>query len=353
MAHRAGDEVVATTRRYRPGRSCSRPISRRPTGAVRIIDCMPPRQTHPRVVRVVEGLRGTVAMSAVLHPAVRLREDQAVDPRIRHGGERRGRTRSDGASSRGPASRSTTSVSTPSSTVARGQRVGFVLTWYSSWEEPRPHRSMPSTPSPRPRRGGRAWSGRSTYRGGWEDEVERSLITLKALTYEPTGGIVAAADDLAPGVPRRRPELGLPVLLDPRRRAHARCADGRRLRRRGDQVAGLGDPRGRGRPEDLQIMYGVAGERRLDEYELAWLPGYEGSSPVRVGNAASGQLQLDVYGELTDAIYRARTARDGSGARCVRPGQRVCSGGSRSIGVIRTTASGRCEAPDASSSTRR
>jgi GH15 family glucan-1,4-alpha-glucosidase len=189
--------------------------------------------------------------------------------------------------------------------VGEGQRIGFVLTWHSSWE---------AAPSPvdavdvvsETVAWWHAWTGRSTYRGGWKDEVERSLITLKALTYEPTGGIVAAPTTSLPeflgGVRNwdyrfcwiRDASLSLDALM-----AGGYVEEATRWR---DWLARAvaGDP------EDLQIMYGVAGERRLEEYELSWLPGYEGSSPVRVGNAASGQLQLDVYGELTDAIYRAR-----------------------------------------------
>ena len=136
--------------------------------------------------------------------------------------------------------------------------------------------------------------------------VERSVITLKALTYEPTGGVVAAATTSLPeflgGVRNwdyrfcwiRDAALTLDALM-----AAGYVEEATKWR---DWVvrAVAGDP------EDLQIMYGVAGERRLEEYELDWLSGYENSTPVRVGNAASGQLQLDVYGELVDAIYGAR-----------------------------------------------
>ena len=107
-----------------------------------------------------------------------------------------------------------------------------------------------------------------------------------------------------------------------------------------------------GDPEDLQIMYGLGGERRLDEYELDWLPGYEGSAPVRVGNAASGQLQLDVYGELVDAIYRARELGMPPARRRWTSRSRS-STGSRRTGVSPTTASGRSGAAASSSCTRR
>jgi GH15 family glucan-1,4-alpha-glucosidase len=189
--------------------------------------------------------------------------------------------------------------------VGVGDRVGFVLDWHPSWEAPpRPVHAQEAVSSTAA--WWRAWSGRSTYRGRWPAEVERSLITLKALTYAPTGGIVAAATTSLPewlgGVRNwdyrycwlRDAALTLDALMSA---GYVEEATAWR-----DWVfrAVAGDP------DDIQIMYGLGGERRLDEFELTHLPGYEGSRPVRVGNAASGQLQLDVYGELVDAIYRAR-----------------------------------------------
>jgi GH15 family glucan-1,4-alpha-glucosidase len=184
-------------------------------------------------------------------------------------------------------------------------RACFVLTWHLSWEDA-PAPVDPIAVVAETDAWWRAWSERSTYRGAWQDEVERSLITLKALTYAPTGGIVAAATTSLPeslgGVRNwdyrfcwiRDAALALEALM-----AAGYVEEATQWR---DWVmrAVAGDP------EDLQIMYGLGGERRLDEYELPWLAGYEGSRPVRVGNAASGQLQLDVYGELMDAIHRAR-----------------------------------------------
>jgi GH15 family glucan-1,4-alpha-glucosidase len=299
-------DVVGTTRRYRPSTLVVDTDFETAEGAVRVTDCMPARQMHPRVVRVVEGLRGSVPMSV------------ALTPRFDYGKTRPWIKVADGGAvveaGAGPEAlelRADIPLSladqrlTADLDVEEGQRIGFVLTWHSSWE---------AAPSPvdavdvvsETVAWWRAWTGRSTYRGGWKDEVERSLITLKALTYEPTGGIVAAPTTSLPeflgGVRNwdyrfcwiRDASLSLDALM-----AGGYVEEATRWR---DWLARAvaGDP------EDLQIMYGVAGERRLEEYELPWLPGYEGSSPVRVGNAASGQLQLDVYGELTDAIYRAR-----------------------------------------------
>ena len=162
----------------------------------------------------------------------------------------------------------------------------------------------------------RRWSGRCSHAGPWREPVKRSLLTLKALTYAETGGIIAAPTTSLPeqlGGERnwdyrycwlRDATFTLMALVSAGYRDEAQ-AWGQWLMR---SVAGS--------PNQLQIMYGVSGERQLLEWEVPWLPGYQGAAPVRVGNAASAQLQLDVYGELIDAIYQARTlglAHIGSG----------------------------------------
>ena len=192
-------------------------------------------------------------------------------------------------------------------TVSAGDAMPFVFTWHPS-HQPQPRRSTPSQRWPRPRRFWTDWVAQCTYHGPWRDAVVRSLITLKALTYEPTGGIVAAPTTSLPedigGV--RNWDYRYCWLRDATHDAGGAARS--RLPRRGAAPGAPGccapSP---GRPEDLQIMYGVAGERRLTEYELDWLPGYEGSRPVRVGNAAVDQLQLDVYGEVTDSLHLARS----------------------------------------------
>ncbi|MGH8681000.1 MAG: glycoside hydrolase family 15 protein [Burkholderiales bacterium] len=299
----AGD-VVAVTRRYRPATLVLETEFETAAGVVRIVDCMPMRMSQPRIVRVVEGVRGVVPMSVRLNP--RFDYGKTV-PWISVDGQA---VRA-GAGPEAVELRADVPITTREHrleaefAVREGERAGFVLTWHLSWEDAPPPID-PIDAVAETDAWWRAWSGRSTYRGAWKNEVERSLITLKALTYAPTGGIVAAVTTSLPerlgGVRNwdyrfcwiRDAALALDSLM-----AAGYVEEATQWR---DWVirAVAGDP------EDLQIMYGIGGERRLDEYELPWLPGYEGSAPVRVGNAASGQRQLDVYGELIDTIYRAR-----------------------------------------------
>ncbi len=297
-------EVRSSKRRYRQGTLVLETEFETADGAVRVIDSMPPRQTTPRLVRVVEGLRGEVAMTTSMRP----RFDYGKTKPWMHMEE------GDVHATAGPDSlilRATVPLSQhefaahAEFTVGEGDRVGFVLSHCPSWEEP-PGAIDPFESTAATDEWWKEWSGRSTYAGGWADEVERSLITLKALIYAPSGGIVAAATTSLPeflgGVRNwdyrycwlRDASLTLDALMV------AGYVEEATAWRDWVVRAVAGDP------EDIQIMYGLGGERRLDEYELPHLPGYEGSAPVRVGNAASGQLQLDVYGELIDAIYRAR-----------------------------------------------
>jgi GH15 family glucan-1,4-alpha-glucosidase len=297
-------EVTGTARRYRGATVLLETDLETPDGSVRLIDFMPVRSEHPRLVRVVEGLSGSVPMTCTL----RARFDYGRTRPWVQGGDHRV------VAQAGPSAlelRSDVALDVESADVRAtfrvdaAQRFAFVLTSYESWlPAPAPIDALVAESETEV--WWSEWSGRSTYRGPWSVEVERSLITLKALTYAPTGGIVAAPTTSLPewlgGVRNwdyrycwlRDAALSLDALMA------AGYVDEATSWRDWVLRAVAGDP------EDLQIMYGLAGERRLDEYELPWLPGYEGSAPVRVGNAASGQLQLDVYGELIDAIYRAR-----------------------------------------------
>ncbi len=300
----AAPEIRAARRRYRAGTLVLETDYETDTGAVTVVDCMPIRAKSPTVVRVVEGKRGRVAMRLDL--VIRFDYGSLV-PWVR-------RT-SDGIRAIGGAS--ALRLRTPIALrgehfhtvadfeVARGQRVPFTLGWYPSCG-PEPAAAEPKTAIATTERWWRRWSRRCTYDGEWREAVVRSLITLKALTYAPTGGLVAAATTSLPerlgGVRNwdyrycwlRDATFALYALMTGGYVDEARAWRGWLLR----AIAG--------KPSQAQILYGVAGERLLPEWELPWLPGYEGSAPVRVGNAATSQFQLDVLGEIADSLHYAR-----------------------------------------------
>ncbi len=300
---------ACTTRRYRPDTLVLETEWETADGRVRVTDLMPPRGGAADLVRIVEGLSGAVPMFGEL----RLRFDYGqVVPWIRRQAD--GLTAVAGPDAvylRTPApleGRDTTTVS--EFTVRAGERVPFVLTWAPSAQD-RPHRIDPDRALAETTAYWTAWSGRSRVHGTYRDAVQRSLITLKALTYAPTGGIVAAATTSLPeqlGGPRnwdyrycwlRDSTLTLQSLLAAGYTAEAAAWREWLLR------AVAGDP------AKLQIMYGLDGTRRLPEATLPWLAGYEGSAPVRVGNAAADQLQLDVWGEVLDGLSLTRNASSG------------------------------------------
>ena len=276
-------------------------------GTVRVIDFMPPRGHAPDMVRIIEGVHGSVVMRSEL----RLRFDYGlVVPWVRHhddmveaiAGPDRVRLRT-------PAPTRGKEMSTVSDfTVRAGDRVPFVLTWNPSHESP-----------PKPVDAEHAlrdtlrfwtdWAQRGNpVHGPYRDAIKRSLLTLKALTYHPTGGIVAAATTSLPeliGGTRnwdyrycwlRDSTYTLQALISAGYLAEAKAWREWLLR------AVAGDP------AELQIMYALDGTRRIPEAELPWLAGYENSRPVRTGNAASDQLQLDVWGEILDGLALARNA---------------------------------------------
>jgi GH15 family glucan-1,4-alpha-glucosidase len=293
-----------TSRRYRDETLVLETELETAEGIVRLIDFMPPRGEAPDVVRIVEGVRGTVAMRMSLS----IRFDYgSIVPWVRR--------REDGILAiAGP---DALFLATPVELLGRnfhtvaefdvreGDRVPFVLTWYPSHQPP-PDRVDPEQALTDTESYWRDWVTDCTHVGRFREPLVRSLITLKALTYAPTGGIVAAPTTSLPealgGVRNwdyrycwlRDATLTLLALLRAGYEDEARAWRDWLLR----AIAGL--------PEQLQIMYGLAGERRLGELELDWLDGYEASRPVRIGNAASDQLQLDVYGEVADALYHAR-----------------------------------------------
>ena len=273
-------------------------------GTVRITDCMPVRGRTVDIIRVVEGLSGRVPMHMEL--VVRFDYGSIVPWVGRSDGGLRAVAGPDAVMLRTPVSTHGAGKTTVADFVVEaGESVPFVLAYHRSHEPiPRPldaHRAIQETA-----RWWRKWSEQCTYEGEWRDAVMRSLITLKALTYAPTGGIVAA------------PTTSLPEWIGSVRNWDYRYCwlrdatltllsltiggyTGEALAWRDWLVRAVA-----GDPEDLQIMYGVAGERRLSEFSLDWLPGYEQSTPVRVGNAASEQFQLDVYGEVLATLGRTR-----------------------------------------------
>ncbi|MGW0392766.1 glycoside hydrolase family 15 protein [Streptomyces sp. NPDC003042] len=277
-------------------------------GTVKVVDFMPQRATAPDVMRIIEGISGRVTVRSTL----RLRFDYGhVVPWVR-------RSEGDRVAVAGPDSawlRSEPPVRTwgeakstrSEFTVETGERVAFVLTWHPS-HEPRPPSIDPYAAREQSLADWREWSGQCCYEGPYREAVMRSLITLKALTYAPTGGIVAASTTSLPeelgGVRNwdyrycwlRDSTLTLGVLLATGYLDEARAWRAWLLR----AVAGA--------PADLQIMYGIAGERRIPESDVPWLRGYAASAPVRIGNAAVNQLQLDVYGEVIDSLHLARSA---------------------------------------------
>ena len=295
-------EVRANSRRYRPGTLVLETDFETSEGAVRVIDFMPRRtQGPPRVMRIVEGLRGRVPMRMELS----LRPDYgSIKPWIE--------LASDGAiATAGP---DAFRLSTPlqleveDGTViaefvaVEGARERLTLTWHLSYEETPPVEDADSALA-RTEAWWREWSGRCKYEGVYRDQVLTSLIALKAMTSETTGAVIAAPTTSLPeeiGGERnwdyrycwlRDSVLALEALLAAGYTDEALAFRDFMLR------VGTGDP------TTIQIMYGIGGERRLTEFELPELPGYEGSKPVRIGNAASEQFQLDVYGEVAGVVF--------------------------------------------------
>ena len=299
-------KIQSIQRRYREDTLVLETDYETEDGAVTVIDCMPPRSKEPDVVRMVVGKRGQVRMRMRLT----IRFDYgSIVPWVR-------RTHKGIRAIAGPDTlvlqtdvdlRGEGLTTVAEFTVSEGERVPFVLLWHPS------HERTPSIDDPEgtivhTERWWQEWSSRCTYEGPWRANVLRSLITLKALTYAPTGGIVAAPTTSLPeqlGGMRnwdyrycwiRDATFTLYALIHGGYTEEAHAWRDWLLR----AVAG--------KPSELNIMYGLAGERRLTELEIGWLPGYEGSVPVRTGNAAHQQFQLDVYGEVADALYVARRA---------------------------------------------
>jgi GH15 family glucan-1,4-alpha-glucosidase len=273
-------------------------------GSVRVIDCMLPHSTAPVLVRLVEGLRGRVPVRSEL--AIRF-DYGSVVPWVR-------RTERGIRAVAGPdtlllrsdaALRGENYTTVGDFAVAEGERVAFDLAWCSTLD-PEPEERDALEAIEHTERWWRDWAARCRYDGPWRAAVVRSLVTLKALTYAPTGGIVAAPTTSLPECPGgvRNWDYRFCWIRDATFTLYALMLGGyldeahawREWLLRA--VAGM--------PSQIQIMYGISGERRLTELELGWLPGYEGARPVRTGNAACAQRQLDVFGEVMDAHHVAR-----------------------------------------------
>ena len=308
------EPVLGVARRYRGDSTILETTFTTAEGEVTVVDFMPLRGQASDLVRLVVGRRGRVAMRSEL--VVRF-DYGSVVPWV---------TRLDDGTLRAIAGpdmvvlrtdvpvhgEGLTTVGT--FTVAEGETRSFSLTYAPSHGPPPPHLDAQASLAAT-ERWWNEWASRCTYQGEWRDAVVRSLVTLKALTFRPTGGIVAAPTTSLPeeiGGPRnwdyrycwlRDATLTLLALMDAGYVDEAFAWRDWLLR----AVAGS--------PSQLHIMYGIGGERNLREWEVPWLPGYENSRPVRIGNAAHDQLQLDVFGEVLDALHHARLHLAAAGGR--------------------------------------
>ncbi|MBV8114487.1 MAG: glycoside hydrolase family 15 protein, partial [Silvibacterium sp.] len=300
-----GEKILRSSRRYEPHTLILETTCETKHGAVRVKDFMPLRGGHSRIIRIVEGLRGNVAMRSEL--ALRFDYGQAVPWVTRTSEGLKALAGPDSVWMHTTAPLEGKGLRTLSEfTVRKGQKISFVIT-YGDYGNYRGEWVGPPIDVQKAYEETRTfwmdWTGKNTYQGRHREMVERSLITLKALTYAPTGGIVAAPTTSLPedigGVRNwdyrycwlRDSTLTLLALMNSG--YHEEARDWMNWLRR--TVAG--------NPDQAQIMYGVAGERLLAEWEIDALPGYENSRPVRIGNAAAGQLQLDTYGELLDTFF--------------------------------------------------
>jgi GH15 family glucan-1,4-alpha-glucosidase len=297
------EKIEKVSRRYRGDTLVLETEFETASGVIRLIDFMPPRGENPDIIRIVEGLRGEVAMRMEL--IIRFDYGRTV-PWVRkaHGGLE-AVAGPDGLILRTPVETRGEDLKTVADfNVKKGERVPFVLTWFQSHKLP-PRAITPDHALRDTEKYWADWTKNFRWQGEWKDAVLRSVITLKGLTYAPTGGIVAAATTSLPeqigGVRNwdyrycwlRDASFTLFAMMKVGYRDEAQFWREWLLR----AIAGSA--------AQMQIMYGVHGERRLDEMEIPWLAGYENSKPVRIGNAASNQFQLDVYGDVFYALYHA------------------------------------------------
>jgi GH15 family glucan-1,4-alpha-glucosidase len=301
---RPAEPTTRVERRYREGTLVLETDYETASGSVRVIDCMPVRSGPPCLIREVVGRHGQVPMRTEL--VVRFDYGSLVPWVRKHEGGLAAVAGPDALHLRSDVPlHGENFASVAQFTVSAGEHKHFTLVWHPS-HEPVPPAIQPHLAIDHTVRWWRTWSSRCTYQGEWRDAVVRSLITLKALTYAPTGGIVAAPTTSLPehlgGI--RNWDYRFCWLRDATFTLYALMMNGYREEARAWR-AWL-ERAVAGRASQMQIMYGVAGERRLSECTLDWLPGYADSHPVRVGNAAHSQFQLDVYGEVIDSLHQAR-----------------------------------------------
>jgi GH15 family glucan-1,4-alpha-glucosidase len=301
-------KVKAVRRQYQAHTLVAETTFETNEGEVCLVDFMPPREKHSHVVRIVRGLRGRVAMQMDL--AIRFDYGRTIPWVTSKDHELRAIAGEDMVTLRTKVRlRGEGMMTCGRFTVRQGETVSFTLTNSSSLEKTPPVLAVDKALA-RTQRFWKQWSGKNTYSGPYADAVERSLMTLKAMTYRPAGGIVAAATTSLPeriGGPRnwdyrycwlRDTAFTLLILMQAGYVEEA--VEWRKWLLRA--VAGA--------PDQVQTIYGIRGERQLVEWEAGWLPGYEGSRPVRIGNAAVEQFQLDVFGEVVAALSRTPEAED-------------------------------------------
>ena len=293
-----------TTRRYRAHTLILETTFEHADGSFRLIDFMPVRQTHSRIVRIVEGIRGSVSVRMEL--ALRFDYGKTV-PWVTHvrGGVRAVAGPNLAILRASVPVRGEDLKTVAEFTIGKGERASFSLTYGESYKRNPPGIEV-SQALKDAERIWRLWARRLKYKGKYRAMIERSLITLKALTYRPTGGMVAAVTTSLPealgGVRNwdyrycwlRDTTFTLLALIHGGYFKEARAWQDWLLR----ALAGS--------PDQVQIMYGLKGEQQLIEWEVDWLAGYENSRPVRIGNAASTQVQLDIYGEMLDCFFHSQ-----------------------------------------------
>jgi GH15 family glucan-1,4-alpha-glucosidase len=299
-----GVAIRRTARRYRPGTMILETDWECDGGAVRMTDFMAGEKGRSSVVRLVEGLAGSVPMTMSL--VARFGHGQ-YSPWLRHDGDGILLTTAPDSLRLRTAAPLTTDAHDIGSrfVVDAGRRTAFELTWQSA-HLPAPPPLDTSVALEDTERRWVEWSARSTYHGRYKEAVDRSLLTLKALTYAPTGGIVAAPTTSLPetlgGI--RNWDYRYCWLRDATLTLYAFTLGGYIEEAEAWRTWFLNAIAGR--PDEIQIMYGIDGTRRLTEFDAPWLPGYEDSRPVRIGNAASEQFQLDVPGEVIRALFQAQ-----------------------------------------------